>query len=88
MITIHTEDVNRDGIIAILDRYFDAYTLIPAIGRWKGKAEASLIIQIADTGAHSARATDVVIRIADEIKALNNQEAVLITIDNVHSTVI
>lgn len=70
MIRLYTEDVNRDGIESILHRHVDGYTLITAIGSWKGEKEHSLIIELfEDSKAHS---------IASEICELNNQDAVAI----------
>lgn len=76
MVRIHTEDLNRDVVLAILDRYFEAYTVIPAIGRWRGKAEAALTIEVAGATRGDALA------VAEEIRRANNQEAVLVTITN------
>lgn len=72
MTRLYTEDVNRDIITSILDHYCEGYTLIPAIGAWKGKRESSLIIELFDTPS------DVVERIAAEIASLNNQECVAV----------
>lgn len=72
MTRLYTEDVNRDRITSILDHYCDGYTLIPAVGAWKGQRESSLIIELYDTPA------DVGERIAAEIATINYQECVAV----------
>jgi hypothetical protein len=72
MYRIYTEDINRAGIEAILNSRFDAYTLLPAVGVWRGQREQSLVVEVEtqDRGAveDAARA----------IKEANRQEAVLL----------
>jgi len=82
---ILTEDRNRPGVRAIVDRYFEGYTIIHALGCWRGKAEASLIIEIvppdtvpAGRDPFSWSALGSVLAIAAEIKLLNGQECVMI----------
>ena len=72
MYRILTEDVNRNGIFAILDRYVDGYTVTPSIGAWKGQLENSLAIDLVD----GPRGT--VENIARVIRWENQQESVLI----------
>ena len=76
MIRLYTEDVNREGTLAILDARFDAYTVIPAIGRWRGKSEATLIIELDGVGYFAAN------QVAQEIRKANNQEAILLTVES------
>jgi hypothetical protein len=73
MYRIYTEDVNREAIQALADSFFDGYTLIPSVGVWAGTHEASLIVEVA------TEARDSVHELASEIKALNHQQAVLVT---------
>lgn len=72
MFRIYTEDKNRRKVEAILNKLFYGYTLIQAVGAWKGKTEKSLVIEL--DGVPRARVEQA----AREIKAANNQEAVLI----------
>lgn len=79
MTRIYTEDKNRAGIVAILDALFDGYTVIPTLGRWHGKDERSLCIELLDSDRE--KATQAAIR----IKELNRQESVLVTEEPVAS---
>jgi hypothetical protein len=72
MYRILTEDVNRDGIFAILDRYVDGYTVTPSIGAWKGQRENSLAIDLVDVPLQTVE------NIARVIRWENRQESVLI----------
>jgi len=69
---ILTEDKDRKGIVAILKRKFDAFSIIPMLGYWKGIGEKSLAIEIDTDRENDVRA------IADEVKTRNHQEAVLV----------
>ena len=71
--TIGTEDKNREGIRAILDLFFDAYTMIPSLGCWKGKPEPALTISIAGNvdPLHVQSA-------AEQIRDMNAQDAVMV----------
>lgn len=71
MTRLYTEDVNRDGIQVILSRYVDGYTMIPALGIWKGQKEHSLIIELFD---HSSQADEIALELCE----LNNQDAVAV----------
>lgn len=75
MIRLYTEDVNRPGIERILDADFPGYTIIPAQGRWKGVSEPSLVVELA-----TATPADAV-HAAEEIKAANHQESVMVAND-------
>jgi hypothetical protein len=72
MYKILTEDVNRDGIFAILDSYVEGYTVTPSIGAWRGRRENSLAIDLVDVPRGTVAA------IAETIRAANKQESVLI----------
>lgn len=71
---LYTEDKNREGIEQIISKYFDGFTLIPAIGYWKGNKEQSLIVEILS----DKDVLPVVEQIAEEIKRVNDQQSVLI----------
>lgn len=75
MIRLYTEDVNRPEIESILDHDFPGYTLIPAQGRWKGVSEPSLVVELATASQADA------IHAAEEIKAANHQESVMVADD-------
>lgn len=70
MTRLYTEDVNRDGIERVLAEFVDGYTLISAIGAWKGVKENTLIIEIENCNC----AETIALRIAE----VNNQEAVMV----------
>ncbi len=72
MYRICTEDKNREQVHAILDEFVDGYALFPGVGSWKGQRELSLTIDL----VYAERW--VVYAIAQRIKDLNNQEAVLV----------
>lgn len=75
---IMTEDKNRDGIRAILDKEFPGYTLIPGLGCWKGVLEPSLTIEVLPSGQCEHCVPDIVRDIAQRIKQVNKQESVMI----------
>jgi hypothetical protein len=72
MFRILTEDVNREAIFKILDARINGYTVTPALGVWKGQHENSLAI---DVVGYTGKTVKV---IAEEIKAVNKQESVLV----------
>lgn len=71
---ICTEDINRPGIERIVSSRFPGFTTLTAHGFWKLQKENSLIIEVVTDvkNEHKIKA------IAGDIKALNNQESVLI----------
>lgn len=69
---IYTEDVNRECIIGILDAALNGYTIIPAIGRYNGVSENSLVIEIFDLDHRS------LIALASRIGEANSQESVAV----------
>lgn len=75
---ICTEDKNRRQLTDLIDQHFDGYTLYTVEGRWKGKPEDALVIELASHGAFSR-----VKVLAEAIKELNQQESVLIEV--IHS---
>jgi hypothetical protein len=70
---IQTEDVNRDGVLALLDQAFEAYTVNLSLGRWRGKSEPSLTIEVTGT------TYEAVSKVAEDIRSMNSQEAVLVS---------
>lgn len=70
---IQTEDVNRDDVLALLDQAFEAYTVNLSLGRWRGKSEPSLTIEVTGT------TYEAVSKVAEDIRAMNSQEAVLVS---------
>lgn len=77
-IRLYTEDKNRDRITTIVGEHFEGFSLIPCEGVWHGTIERGLIVEIASR----TPVTDIPLArlIAQEIKAYNTQEAVLMTI--------
>jgi len=73
---IITENKNRDEIVSIVKYHFDGFTIIPTIGYWQGIAEKSLVVEI--SGYFDDTMIDGVEKIAERIKVLNNQDAVLV----------
>jgi len=73
MIRIITEDKNREGIYRILSNHAaDSFTVIPAVGFWKGEKENALVIEIVGASLETGTA------IAQSIKGWNQQETVLV----------
>lgn len=71
---IYTEDKNRNKLEKIVATYFHGFTLIPSTGYWEGAKEESLIIEVVGINE------DTKIRqCAEAIKAVNEQQAVLVT---------
>lgn len=73
-----TENINQQRIIEIVQRYFDSFTLIPAIGYWQGQREPALIIEVCSSYNHPNISENNINFIAQEIKELNHQQAILI----------
>lgn len=72
---IMTEEVNRAEIIKLADKYFDGYsTSRPDTreGHWNGQEEKSLLIEVI-----TDKKSDVM-KLANDIKIMNKQEAVLV----------
>ncbi len=72
MYRIYTEDKNREQLLAVLDSRFQGYTVTPAIGRWEGVSEYSLVIDLVGVSA-----SDVLVT-AQTIRTLNDQVSVLV----------
>lgn len=72
MTRIYTEDMHRKEIMGILDSLFAGYTIIPAIGRYKGVTEHSLVIELVDADPSAVSVA------AELIKQHNHQESVLV----------
>jgi hypothetical protein len=72
---IYTEDKNRAGIYAVLDSWFQGYTVSEATGAWKRIQEKSLVIELVDSDDTLRPMVDAV---SDAIKAANKQESILI----------
>lgn len=81
---IYTEDINRNEVLEIVAKYFDAFTVIPCKGAWKGAHESSLIIEIIDSDVIAPK----VIYCAETIKYTNKQESVLITKSTIESELV
>jgi len=71
---IYTENKNKTEIENLIARTFTAFTVFLATGHWQGMPERSLVVEIA---AHEKDYTTVAV-LADEIRTLNDQDAVLI----------
>jgi hypothetical protein len=72
---IFTEDLNREALLKILGRRFQAYAVLTAVGAWLGKPERSICIEIDGTEAERSAVQET----AREIKEMNCQDAVLVT---------
>lgn len=72
--TLYTEEKNVPGIIHLVDSYLDSYTISRASGRWRGEQENSILI----TYIGSEHAGESIQHLAEQIKALNKQESVIV----------
>lgn len=72
---IYTEDNNRCKVEAIVAKYFEGFTVVSGTGFWKLQREQVIIIDIL---GDSAKCFNKVNSICEEIKTLNNQEAVMV----------
>ena len=82
---IYTEKKSLDKIRNLLNVCFECYTIIEGQGTWKSKREASLIIELLLNGDVNEKR---VYAVADSIKVLNKQEAVLITSQEIETRLI
>lgn len=69
---ILTEHKNESQVKSVLDMYFDGYTLLSGLGRWKGKEELSMTILVCNAEPNRVQ------NACEEIKNINNQESVLV----------
>ena len=71
---IYTERKRVKAIRDIVSSHYEGYTLTGATGYWRKTREKSLIVEIIT----EAKELDKIRIIAEKIKSLNKQEAVLI----------
>ena len=69
---IYTEDIRRRSVIRAVGKVFDNFTLQPTTGFYKGRGEASIIIEI--IGAEEGQIKSLAAR----IREINGQKSVLI----------
>ena len=72
---IYTENKNIQRIQELADESFEGYTMLEGIGRWERQNEKSLVIEVI---GNKSRMMDASL-IANDIKQVNEQQAVLIT---------
>jgi len=85
--TIYTENTNLKGITKALNNskvINGCYTVTKTLEYWKGKAEHSLKIEILLPKYYNA----LLKAICEHIKDINEQEAVLLTTENIKTEVI
>jgi hypothetical protein len=70
---IYTERFANDKAQLIVARYFDAFTMYPTTGYWKGQVEDSVVFEILTDDS------DRVLHAAEALRVELNQEAVLVT---------
>ncbi|MDO8632239.1 MAG: hypothetical protein Q7R41_17280 [Phycisphaerales bacterium] len=85
---LYTE--RRDNLTEIVARHFDGATLTPATGLWRGKTEASMVIEIIEddpgipenppyTLGGRRNSADRIAALARDIATTNAQESVLVS---------
>lgn len=70
---ILTERKNQQGIESLASKYFDGFTVYPAIGFWQGRKEGSIILEV-----ETNLGNQPINQLALDIKALNQQQAILV----------
>jgi hypothetical protein len=73
--TIYTETTDVVAILEICDLHFSGYTYYLANGRYKGRREDSMVIEVVSTSLDIQR----VYSAAKEIKKTTRQASVLVT---------
>ncbi len=76
---VYTEDIQRKSIIRILSKKFDNFMLQPTTGYFRGKPEASIVIEI--VGAADSQIKWV----AEQIRKINQQSSILVIAASVRS---
>ena len=85
---IYTERKNLPEIESIVTQAgFDGFTMLDAVGFWQGKAEYSLVLEFITEEDPQFFHTRIV-QVAETIKRINAQDAVLVTSQKVDSTLI
>jgi PII-like signaling protein len=74
---IYTENKNRMDIIETVQRFCLGFTVFHAFGFWKGDGEMSIVIEVIDADPK------YIASLAMWIKEYNNQDAVMVTVDQV-----
>lgn len=74
-----TENVNYEATLKTVSEYFDGFTVIEAIGFWKGGKEHTLIIEIVslDKSGDGDMRTRIE-KLCYSLKKQNSQQAVLV----------
>jgi len=74
--SIYTENRNKPRLIKLINRFFDGFTILEAIGFWQGNAENSLIITIATKDKKG------IFYLCEKIKEMNQQDCVMLVSNN------
>ena len=69
---IYTEDVDRNAVIRTVAKQFESFTLHETVGYYRGKAEDSIVIEIAGAKEASVKS------LAKKIRQLTSQKSVLV----------
>jgi len=69
---IYTEEKNKKSIVALVSHQCESFTVQPTLGYYRGRAEKSIVIEIA--GASELK----IKRLADRIRKMNGQQSILI----------
>ncbi len=88
IIRLITQDKNSEQLFAEVDKFFDGYSAYYHAGVWKGNDEAGVTIEHAvvypkgcvNEKSYEQEQVLLATRLAERIKELNEQEAVLIEI--------
>ena len=76
---IYTEDKNRVDITDYITKWTPGFTVYRAYGFWKGIPEDALVIEFIEFGEEGNLNMGDICKIADWIKAHNDQQSVLVT---------
>lgn len=78
---LYTEDINEAQTKRLFTKYLESYTVYKVIGAWHGAPEHSIVLEV--IGGESNNLIGKFRLVAQQIKKLNKQEAVLITSEDI-----
>jgi hypothetical protein len=78
---IYTEEKNKKAIIELALKRFESFTIQPTVGYYRGKREASVVLEF--VGAKRKEIEEF----AGTIRVMNGQKSVLILTTNANTTI-
>lgn len=81
---IYTEA--KPNVEALASKIFDGFTVYKAVGYWKGKKESSIVIEVLSESLDIDATEYKVNHLVSVIKRVNEQEAVLVSVQDIKIT--